>query len=187
LREAYAKGAGCTDALLAAEHVAQRQGAQDVRTLFSLDGGRTLRPFDVLRPERPELLQVYLAVRYAGYWADGFVRVARDADPAGEKASALLRAMIAAAKPGVSGRVLSQVLGTIAPHPVVASMLVNGIGLSLEETPLLTTLSTAKLTSGGVYTLRAGVLDGEGGAIASAMLFVNENGNEVLWSSSGAP
>jgi Xaa-Pro aminopeptidase len=184
LRQAHAAGASCTGAVLAAEHVAQHEGAQDVRSLFSTDGGHTLRPFDIPRQERPDPLQVYLAVRYEGYWADGFVRVAHKEDRLGEKANALLGRMIAAAKAGVSARALAQINVGATAHPIVASMLGNGIGLSLEEAPLLTGTSLATLAGGGVYTLRAGVLDGDG-AIASAMLLITDGGNEVLWSSTG--
>lgn len=184
LRQAHAAGASCTEAILAAEHVAQHEGVQDVRSLFSTDGGRTLRPFDIQRQERPDPLQVYLAVRYEGYWADGFVRAAHKQDRLGEKANALLGRMIAAAKPGVSAPELAHIGAGAAPHPITASMFGNGIGLSLEETPLLTGTSVATLVAGGVYTLRAGVLDGDG-AIASAMLLMTDGGNEVLWSSPG--
>ncbi len=63
----------------------------------------------------------------------------------------------------------------------------NGIGLSLEEAPQLSASGAANaLEPGGVYSLRAGVTDGEGGAIASAMLRVTDNGNDVLWSAGRA-
>jgi hypothetical protein len=44
--DAQRAGAGATAAVLAGEHAAHRRGAQDVRSLFSLDGGVSLRPFD---------------------------------------------------------------------------------------------------------------------------------------------
>ncbi len=48
-------------------------GAQEVRTLFSFDGGRTLRPFLVPFDKVIDTLQVYLSVRFNGYWAEGHV------------------------------------------------------------------------------------------------------------------
>ena len=48
MRAAQGSGAGATAAVLAGEQAANRRGAQDIRTLFSLDGGRTLRPFETL-------------------------------------------------------------------------------------------------------------------------------------------
>lgn len=181
-RQAHLAGATVTDALIEAEHVAQREGAQDVRSLFSVDGGRTLRPFDIPLLTQTDPVQTYIAVRYAGYWAEGFVRAATAADPLGDKANALLRKMIAAATPGQSSRALAQHLPASAPHPLVAGAFGNGIGLFLEEAPILSTTGLATLTEGAVYSIRAAVLEGEG-AIASAMLHITDTGNEVLWSS----
>src|SRR5262249_58285759 len=42
---AWEDGSGVTDAVLAGERAAHDEGAQDVRTLFSINGGRTLPPF----------------------------------------------------------------------------------------------------------------------------------------------
>ena len=181
-RRAHAAGAGITDALLAAEHVAQESGAQDVRSLFSQDGGRTLRPFDVPVAAKADPPQAYIAVRHAGYWAEGFVRAATKADTLGDRAAAALNAMLAAARPGASCRLLAQASVDASPHPIATPVFGNGIGLSLEEAPILSTASAATLTAGAVYSLRAGVLDGAG-AIASAMLRVTDGDNEVLWSS----
>ncbi len=72
MAQAQRSGAGTTDAILAGERAAYRAGAQDVRTLFSLDGGRTLRPFDTPVERAVDPLQVYVAVRQFGYWAEGF-------------------------------------------------------------------------------------------------------------------
>ena len=87
LDEAQRAGKGITDCVIAAEHAALALGAQDVRSLFSLDGGRTLWPFDVPLAKPADPLQVYLAVRHDGYWAEGFVRAASDSDPLHQKAS----------------------------------------------------------------------------------------------------
>ena len=51
--DAKRTGAGVTAAVLAGEHAAHRGGAQDVRTLFSLDGGRSLRPLDAFQTSGP--------------------------------------------------------------------------------------------------------------------------------------
>ena len=44
-----------------------------MRTLFSLDGGRTLTPFEKPIDSAVDPLQAYIAVRYVGYWTEGFV------------------------------------------------------------------------------------------------------------------
>jgi Xaa-Pro aminopeptidase len=67
--EAQAAGASATAAILAGERAANRRGAQDIRTLFSLDRGRTLRPLETLVDRAVDPLQVYVAVRQFGYWA----------------------------------------------------------------------------------------------------------------------
>jgi hypothetical protein len=63
MRAAQRTNAGATDVILAGERAANRRGAQDVRTLFSLDGGRTLRPFETAPEHMLDPLQVYVAVR----------------------------------------------------------------------------------------------------------------------------
>src|SRR5216684_4425709 len=82
LAEAKQSGAGLTEAILECEGAAHHAGAQDVRTLFSLDGGRTLRPFEAPINQAVDPLHAYIAVRHAGYWADGFVALADSQDPA---------------------------------------------------------------------------------------------------------
>jgi Xaa-Pro aminopeptidase len=192
LIEVQESGAGVSACVLAAEHAAYHHGAQDVRSLFSLDHGRTLRPFDVAVEQAVDPLQVYLAVRHTGYWAEGFARVSVAPDPLRDKASRILHAMIAAAKPGLSCRELEQIFeaqrGTLRTHPIRDSAIGNSVGLSLEEPPLLTRGSEAKLEPGGVYSLRAGVINERGsGAIASAMLVVAESDCDIIWSADAQP
>ena len=79
MREAHQAGRGMTDVVLAGEQAAWRRGAQDVRSLFGRDGG--LAPFTVPIAEPADPLQVYVAVRHAGYWAEGFAVLSRAAVP----------------------------------------------------------------------------------------------------------
>jgi hypothetical protein len=75
----------------------------------------------------------------------------------------------------------------LGSHPVSAHVVGNAIGLALEEQPLITTASVDTFEPGGIYSLRVGVCDARGGsAIVSAMLAVQEHGNDVLWASPGA-
>ena len=76
MADAYGDGKGVTDVILAGEHVTIQQHAQDVRTLFSLDGGRTFRPFSVPDPTTVDPLSIYVAVRRFGYWVDGYLTLA---------------------------------------------------------------------------------------------------------------
>ncbi len=186
LRDAVRGGKSVTDCILHAEQAALQRGAQDVRSLFSLDGGRTLRPFDVPVAQPSDPLQIYLAVRHDGYWAEGFVRAAVAEDALGGKVERILRAMAADAKAGLSCQQLQQILdtgrGTRKPHPLADGLFGSSIGLSLDEPPLLRRDSDATLEEGAVYSLRAGLVDQAGaGAIVSTMIAVTTGGSEVLW------
>lgn len=187
LREAKRSGAGVTTAVLEAERVANQSGAQDVRTLFSLDGGRTLRPFEEPVDDRVDPLQTYMAVRRAGYWVEAFVTLAASQHPALRKAADALQALIAMAKDKTPcAELVCLATEKIRPyntHVMTTGNIGNSIGLSLEEEPRLLADSDQTLEAGSVYTLRAGVTDGgEHHAILSAMIAVQRDGNELLWS-----
>ena len=187
LAEAARSGAGVTAAILEAERSAYHSGAQDVRTLFSLDGGRTLRPFEGPVESCVDPLQVYIAVRYAGYWVEGFVLVARSPHPPCSQASEALKAVIEIAKDGTPcRRLVSLAEEKIKPyrsHAMTEGNIGNSIGLFLAEAPQLSGTGDATLEAGCVYTLSVGASDGQKRhAIVSAMLAVNQDGNEILWS-----
>lgn len=192
LRAASHNRKSVTDCILLAEHAALQRGAQDVRSLFSLDGGRTLRPFDIPLAEGRDVLQVYLAVRQSGYWVDGFVRVTPAGDALQEKIGGILDAMIAAAKPGLSCRDFAKLAdaerGSFQLHPLAGNVFGNSFGLALDEPPILARDSNARLEAGAVYSLRAGLLDETGaGAISSAIIAVTVGGSDVLWRDGAKP
>lgn len=188
LRDAAYSNKCVTDCILIAEHAALRRGAQDVRSLFSLDGGRTLRPFDIPIAAPTDPLQAYVAVRHGGYWAEAFVRITAQHDQLQAKAGSVVRAMAAEAKPGTSVRRLREIIeggrGELRVHQLADRTCGSAIGLSLDEAPLLIADDTA-LEEGGIYSLRAGFIDAGGaGAIASAMVHVTGNGPQLLWPTS---
>ena len=192
LRAASHNRESVTDCILLAEHAALQRGAQDVRSLFSLDGGRTLRPFDIPVAERCNPLQVYIAVRQNGYWAAGFVRVAPAGDTLQGKIDGIIDDMVAATKPGLSCRDLAKLAdagrGSFRRHPLADSGFGSSIGLSLDEPPVLARDGNARLEAGAVYTLRAGLLDETGaGAISSAIIAVTAGGSDVLWRDGAKP
>src|SRR5262245_19845256 len=84
-------GAGPATAVLAGERAANARGAQDVRTLYSVNGGRTLQPFTSAEDVAVDPLQVYVAVRRFNYWAEGFAHMTEWRLPVAEKANELLR------------------------------------------------------------------------------------------------
>jgi hypothetical protein len=177
-----AKDRGVTAAVLAAEHAAWRHGAQDVRSLFSLDGGRTLIPFEVLVEAAVDPLQVYLAVRHSGYWAEGFAMLSAQPHAPLIAAEAALQAALAQVAPGVTPAALTETLATamptFAPHPITAPSVI-GIGLALQQD----VPADEPVGVGEVLSLRAGVSDSQqGSAMASAMVAVTENGRDIFWS-----
>src|SRR3984893_1741682 len=88
-------------AALDAERLARSLAAQDVRTLASLDGGRTLVPFQGRFEKCAGPLVGYLAVKVLGYWADLFVTVDDGSiTTAARHAEAALDAIIANMRPG---------------------------------------------------------------------------------------
>lgn len=180
----HAAGEGASAAVLAAERAARQSGAQDVRTLFSLDGGRSFRPFETLITRRIDPLPVYLAVRHCGYWADGFVHATSTASPILLAAQKALRAALGMSKAGVRasalGNAMRAALEPAALHPATRSF-GNSIGLDLDEPPLLSFDDDAELEAGAIYSLRAGAVDATHGAIVSALILVGESDCEILW------
>jgi Xaa-Pro aminopeptidase len=184
--EAQRAGAGATAAVLAGEHAAHRRGAQDVRTLFSIDGGRTLRPFETLAEGAVDPLQVYVAVRQHGYWAEGFAALAAAPNPYADAAGEVLQYAVEMIRPGKScgdvARSITDAIAPFRPHSVSKQVQGNGIGLAVEEHPLITADAEDAFEAGGVYSLRVGIADERNHTIVSAMIAVNDYGSNVLWS-----
>jgi hypothetical protein len=182
-RAAQDSGAGVTAAVLAGEQAANRRGSQEVRTLFSLDGGRTLRPFDTLVERAVDPLQVYVAVRKLGYWAEGFAALTASPHPCAQRAHAVLRSAVARMQAGEHCAELARSIAQegLPLHPITTEVVGNAIGLALEEHPVISTGCDNAIEPGGVYSLRVGLSDPRGHAIVSAMVAVHDWGNEVLW------
>jgi hypothetical protein len=173
-----------TRAVLDAERAAYGRGAQDVRTLLSLDAGRTLQPLGISVAETDDPLQVYIAVRQLGYWSERFVMLADQPHRPLFMVRERLRSAVALVSPGMRRGDLAQAivhsLGPSRPHPMTATLssIVVSIDLSLEETGNCDDV----LATGEVISLRAGVSDQEGAAIVSTMVVVNDQSCDVLWS-----
>jgi Xaa-Pro aminopeptidase len=172
-------------AALAAERAARSRAAQDVRTLVSLDGGRTLSPYRGRFEKTAGPLVGYLAVRLMGYWADLFVTVDDGRSAARPRAQAALDALIAAMRSGArAGDLHAKAIAALAPlplHPALSGSVGHGIGLSLHEAPEFRAGADATLVEDGVYSLQVGVADGEAGnALLSAVVRNARNGAEVL-------
>jgi Xaa-Pro aminopeptidase len=185
---ALKSGAGVTEVISAGELAANAEGAQDVRTLFSLDGGRTLQPFVRRRGERVDPLLIYLAVRRYNYWAECFPLLAARAppDPLVEKVQAAMAAVVQAIRAGTSAQeiraLIAAAIAPHQPHPLTAHSFAQRMGIALDQPPY--TDIGATFEDGEVYALRVGASDGETGyAVCSQMISVRQEGNEALSSS----
>ncbi|MGB7948807.1 MAG: aminopeptidase P family N-terminal domain-containing protein, partial [Candidatus Binatia bacterium] len=156
LIDAHRACTGITAAVIEAERVALQLGAQDVRSLFSVDGGRTLRPFQAPINSSVDPLQAYIAVKHIGYWVEGFLCFSGTQHPAREKAAGVLRAVLPRATAGTRGGELARLVGeSIKPyiaHPITGRSIGNGMGLSIEEEPQLSLDNEATFEAGCVYT-----------------------------------
>jgi Xaa-Pro aminopeptidase len=173
-------------AALDAERFARLRAAQDVRTLVSLDGGRTLVPYQGRFEKCEGPLVGYIAVKVLGYWADLFVTVDDGSiSDAARHAEAALEAIIADMRPGARIDALhAKAAGALAPyklHPVLGGSIGHGIGLSLHEGPEFHASADATPVEDGVYTLQVGAADAKAGnALISAIVRVAAKGAEVL-------
>ncbi|HXR87262.1 MAG TPA: aminopeptidase P family N-terminal domain-containing protein [Stellaceae bacterium] len=159
-------GKGVRSAALAAERAAIAAGAQDARAMASLSPGGVPLPLDAVSDERLlDPANGAIAVQNHGYWASGYVSVARKPCTAEARAREALAAALRDAQPG--GRL---------PTGVAA----NTIGLSLEEGP------GSPLEVGAVYAMTASAADGCETAYTSALVAVKEKGCEILWQSGPA-
>jgi Xaa-Pro aminopeptidase len=188
--EAQAAGASATAAILAGERAAKRRGAQDIRTLFSLDRGRTLRPLETLVDRAVDPLQVYVAVRQFGYWAEGFGTFSTSPNACAQRAGDVLRSVIEQMQAGERcseiARSIARAVHLFGVHPITTRSAGNAIGLAPEESPLIVSESEDSLEPGEVYSVRVGMSDGRDHAIVSAMVAVHAHGNDVLWLSEQA-
>ncbi len=186
LAKAQSAGKGARSAALAAKEAAFHAGAQDARFLASLHDGGAPLPLDGTTDPKCEPLLAHLAVRYAGYWAEGFVTLGRPT-PARERAEAALAAALDAAKPGATGAEIAAAaaagnLALYRRHPSAGPAIGSGIGLALAEGPDFAAEPSARIEENGAYSLRVGAAgDGADNALASALILVTEGKAETLW------
>jgi Xaa-Pro aminopeptidase len=188
---AWREGKGVEAAALAGERCARVMAAQDVRTLVSFDGGRTLSPFrgDLSATARP--LAGYLAVKHRGFWADTFVSGAEKPNELCARVDAARDALLRAAAPGAAAGALhaaaTKALAPHALHPVLGGSVGHRIGLSLDDGGTLRHDAAHTLSPGDIFTLRVGAHEPvHGGAFASAMIAITATGHTVLHRSPAA-
>jgi Xaa-Pro aminopeptidase len=173
------------EAAVAAERAAADAGAQDARILISLAKGGTPTAIDYPDGGKFDPLLAYIAVRYAGYWAEGFVTLTTMTHETVTRTQAALKAVLKVAKAGATVAALRDAaqaeLGGLAVHPAARKVAV-GVGLMLEETEAEPD-GVAKLEAGRVYSLRVGATKSlSDNALLSAMVVPKADGIDVLWS-----
>jgi Xaa-Pro aminopeptidase len=189
-KQAWRDGMGVEAAALAGERAARALAAQDVRTLVSFDGGRTLAPFRGAFASRSKSMPLlgYIAVKHRGYWADSFVSAADPPSDIQQRAQAGLEAALRSAGPGIGAADLhamaTEPLGAHALHPVLSGSIGRRIGFSPNEGSELRHEARHVLAAGDVYALHVGTSDPQAGAVASAMVAITPKGCEVLVRSS---
>jgi Xaa-Pro aminopeptidase len=185
MREALMSGGDMTDVILAGEHAANAGGAQDVRTLFSLDGGRTLRPFDLPTEQQADPLLAYLAIRRFNYWAECFplFTTRSESTRLHEKAWAAMGSVLSAIKAGVATHEIGQLLAAaIVPyqaHPVIGHAFAQRMGLALDE-PSCADIG-ASFEEGEVYSLRVGAVDEKRASLICSRMFLVEADGLVVF------
>ncbi len=186
LRRATAAGPGVRSAALVAEREGYAKGAQDVRMLFSTRNGGIPEPLIGAADPKADPLLACIAVRCAGYWAEGLATIATTPSATLTAAEAALDAMLKTARPGVAASQLAttarQTFADLESHAITRASLGNGIGVSREETPFLAGDSSVTFQDGDLCTIRAGGQGhGNDSAIVSAMIHLGRDGAEVLW------
>ena len=175
---AFKAGASNARALVEAERVARVNRARDFRGLANIGGG-DMRPYEGPSSERSEPLLLWIGVDHHGYWADA---VNDSAAPPGSPAAKAVEAMIKTAKAGVTaGDVAKAGLAALpasAADTALSYGLGSGIGLKLDEGPLIKPDSQVALTEGMLLSLRT-FADADGKtSLASAIVRIGPDGAE---------
>jgi Xaa-Pro aminopeptidase len=167
----FAAGGSNAESVIAAERIARREGAWDVRILANLDG-MGLRPFERLSATRQSPLLLWVATRYQGYWADRAI----DLSPDTTEAARAIEAMVGAIKPGAAVRDVAEhglhKLSAPARQSALAHGLGGGIGIALNMRPLIHPASTETFAQGMLLSLHVFASQ----SLSTAIVEVGTNG-----------
>jgi Xaa-Pro aminopeptidase len=166
---------------------ARFEGAEEFRMLIARPGqaGSSFRPADSTPVAEGDNVVLYLAVEFERYWAEALrtftFRGGSFAEEKSEESLAGLRQLCTAMKPGVTissfCREASALMGQKGFEALDPCGLGNGIGLGLEEAPLLTEESPGELKEGMALSVRAASADND--------KFCSMVGNTVLVTGEG--
>jgi hypothetical protein len=179
-------GSAIAAAMIAAERTARLASAQDVRSLCNAGAHGPLHPIGhAARLDSTGPWSVYLAVRFGGYWTEGFATLTSSRTPVAQAACAAVDAAASAACAGVSGRQLGDAikprLAGFAPHPMLGASVARAHGLSLDGEPWIMADSAKRLPGDGAYVVVAGAVDGNGRhALESATMILDGDHQTIL-------
>jgi Xaa-Pro aminopeptidase len=183
--EFFSKGEPVQKTVMQAELTARKLGAHDVRLLTLVGHGPWLSPLEGLSLAVPDRLIAYLAVEFQGYWADLAVTFPAPDSEIGEKAKHALRRMATAAKPGTTGGAIAsygmQELGSKWAGKAAEIGLGSGIGLSLEQPPIIKMDGKEDLVEGNILSFKVFVPDDKRGVFLSDLVMVGENGGHSIF------
>ena len=168
---------------------ARLEGAEDIRMLFAMaNEKRSLRPPENRRMEPGQVFILYAAVEFERYWAEGvrtfgagegsFSEISSDASTVYSRGLEAIR----------PGRSVSQVYKAIVDEVRLSGLellsdygLGNGIGLSLNEPPIISEKGAQRLKEGMCLALRLTARDEIYGRVMFGnTLLVGKNGAEVV-------
>jgi Xaa-Pro aminopeptidase len=170
---------------------ARVQGAEDVRILLAkpLKPNWALRPAEAAAVSPGDSLIVYLAASFERYWAEG-IRTYRAEESSfvlanDDKTHELFQQLVAALKPGkpVSQfyRETMEELRRRNVRSIPGYGLGHGIGLSMEEAPVIDEKDANRFAEGMCLVLRMAAADQERGAVMTGnTIHLSQAGAEVL-------
>ncbi len=170
---------------------ARLAGAEDFRMLVAKPRGKkwALRPAEDVQISPGDSVIIYLAVSFERYWSEGIrtfvAELSSLTKPASENAEALYERISGMIKPGKTASqfyketIAELQRGKIEYIPDYG--LGQGIGLDLQESPVITEEDATLLKEGMCLTLRLAIKDADLGAIMMGdTIHLSKDGPEVL-------
>ncbi len=175
------------------DYAARIEGAEDIRILIAKPQERdwALRPAEDALISSGERFITYVAVAFERYWSEGIrTFIADDAsfkETPSETAVALYKRILRRMKPGKTiSQFYSESLGELQKSPMEYSPrygLGQGVGLSLQETPLFSEEETHHFEEGMCFTLRLTLKEKKNGDfMLGNTILISKNNPEVLTS-----
>jgi Xaa-Pro aminopeptidase len=168
---------------------ARFEGAEDVRVAFALaNEKRSFGPPENRAIPQGHALTLYVAVEFERYWAEGVRTFVANETSFSEIASDVTAVYSRVLETVKAGNAVSHVYKAIVDEARLSGFELlsdygvgNGIGLSLNEAPIISEKGAQKLRDGMCLALRLGIKDKTYGSVMFGnTLLVGKNGAEVV-------